>query len=320
MSLASDTVIERRHLRRRVIFWRVVAAVLALVAIGVGASRFAGRVKADEPHIARIKVSGIILDDADFNAMLDRLAKSNAKAVILDIDSPGGGAAASEEIYDHLRKVGATRPIVAVDGSLAASGGYMVSLAADHIVARNSSAVGSIGVIFENPNVTELLDRVGVKMEVVKSSPLKASPNPFEVTPPAATAAMQALIADTFAWFKNLVKERRHLSDAELAEVTDGRVFAGDQAVKLKLIDGVGGEDEALDWLKTAKGIDTSLPIRDWNVERQGWVSRLTGQAMSGALSGLGLGGVADILSAVDGPARGLVPSGLLALWRPLGG
>ncbi|MBV8765223.1 MAG: S49 family peptidase, partial [Hyphomicrobiales bacterium] len=177
MSMSSDTMVERRHLRRRVTFWRIVAALLAIIAIVIGASRLS-RVGAESvAHIARVRVNGIILDDADFTRMLDRLAKSNAKAVLLDIDSPGGGAAASEEIYEHLRKVGEKRPIVAIDRSLAASGGYMVSLAADHIVARNSSAVGSIGVIFQNPNVTQLLGTLGVKMEVIKSSPLKASPN-----------------------------------------------------------------------------------------------------------------------------------------------
>jgi protease-4 len=318
MSMASDTAIERRYLRRRVTFWRVVAAVLAIVAIGIAASRFAGTLKADTPHIARVRVSGIIVDDTDFIRMLDRLAKSNAKAVILDIDSPGGGAAASEEIYEHLRKVGKTRPIVAVDGSLAASGGYMVSLAADHILARNASAVGSIGVIFQNPNIVQLLDHVGVKMEVIKSSPLKASPNPFEVTPPAATAAMQALVGDTFAWFKGLVKERRHLDDAQLAQVADGRIFAGSEAASLKLIDGIGGEDEALAWLKSAKGIDTDLPIRDWRAARRGWVERLAGQAMAGALAGLGLDGAATLLSAAAAPARLRAAGGLLTLWQPV--
>ena len=211
MSMSSDAMVERRYLRRRVTFWRVVAGLIAIIAIFIGASRLTGIGAENVAHIARVRVNGIILDDADFTRMLDRLAKSNAKAVLLDIDSPGGGAAASEEIYEHLRKVGEKRPIVAIDRSLAASGGYMVSLAADHILARNSSAVGSIGVIFQNPNVTQLLGTLGVKMEIIKSSPLKASPNPFEVTPPEATAAMNALVVDTFSWFKNLVRERRHL-------------------------------------------------------------------------------------------------------------
>jgi protease-4 len=319
MSMSSDAMVERRQLRRRVTFWRVVAGLLAIAAIFVAASRLAGVAAENVAHIARVRVSGIILDDADFTRMLDRLAKSNAKAVLLDIDSPGGGAAASEEIYEHLRKVGEKRPIVAIDGSLAASGGYMVSLAADHILARNSSAVGSIGVIFQNPNVTQLLGTLGVKMEMIKSSPLKASPNPFETTPPEATSAMAALVGDTVSWFKNLVRERRHLDPEALAKVADGRVFTGSQAVSLKLIDGIGGEDEALAWLKSDKGIDTNLPIRNWTAGHGGWLRRLTGDAMMGALSELGLADASKILSAASGPIRTQAASGLLALWQPMG-
>jgi protease-4 len=298
--------------------WRVIAALLAIVAIIVGSSRFAENLP-DKAHIARVKVTGIILDDPKFISMLDRLAKSEAKAVLLDIDSPGGGAAASEEIYEHLRKVGEKRPIVAIDGSLAASGGYMVSLAADRIYARNSSAVGSIGVIFQNPNVTQMLGTLGVKMEVIKSSPLKASPNPFELTPPEATAAMQSLVGDTFAWFKNLVRERRRLDGGDLDKVTDGRVFAGSQAVDLKLIDGIGGEQEALAWLKSDKGIDTDLSIRDWTPRSESWIARLAGEATMGALAELGLADASHLLSAAGGPVRAQVMSGLLAMWRPMG-
>jgi protease-4 len=319
MSMSSDAMVERRYLRRRVTFWRVVAGLLAIVAIFIGASRLSGITAESVAHIARVRVSGIILDDVEFTRMLDRLAKSNAKAVLLDIDSPGGGAAASEEIYEHLRKVGEKRPIVAIDGSLAASGGYMVSLAADHILARNSSAVGSIGVIFQNPNVTQLLGTLGVKVEMIKSSPLKASPNPFEPTQPEASAAMNALVGDTFAWFKNLVRERRHLEPDALAKVADGRVFSGSQAVTLKLIDGIGGEDEALAWLKRDKGIDTTLPIRNWTAKHGGWLRRLTGDAMMGALSELGLANASKILSAASGPMQSQAASGLLALWQPMG-
>jgi protease-4 len=318
MSMTSDMVVERRSLRRRVTFWRVTAALLAIIAIAVGASRYASSL-GDKPHIARVRVGGIILDNVEFTRMLERLAKSSAKAILLEIDSPGGGAAASEAIYELLRKAGETRPIVAIDGSLAASGGYMVSLAADRIYARNSSAVGSIGVIFQNPNMTQMLGTIGVKMEIIKSSPLKASPNPFEVTPPEATAAMTALVGDTFAWFKNLVHERRHLDGADLDKVADGRVFTGSQALSLKLIDAIGGEQDALAWLKSDKGIDTNLPIRDWTAERRGWLSRLAGQATAGALSQLGFADAPQILSAASEPMRSQVMSGLLAMWRPLG-
>ena len=131
--------------------------------------------------------------------------------------------------------------MVVVDG-LAASGGYITAVAADHIVAQETSLVGSIGVLFQYPNVTDLLKTVGVKIETIKSSPLKAAPNGFEPTSPEARAAIEAIVLDTYAWFSDLVQERRHLDDATLDKVADGRVFTGRQALPLKLIDELGDE------------------------------------------------------------------------------
>jgi len=138
------------------------------------------------------------------------------------------------------------------------------------------------------------------------------------VTPPEATAAMAALVGDTFAWFKNQVRERRHLDDETLAKVTDGRIFAGSQAVSLKLIDGIGGEQEALDWLKSEKGIDIDLPIRNWTAKREGWLRRLTGETASAVLSRLGLADASRLISAASEPLRAQVTSGLLVLWQPM--
>jgi protease-4 len=174
-------------------------------------------------------------------------------------------------------------------------------------------------VIFQSPNMTQMLGNIGVKFEVIKSSPLKASPNAFEVTPPEATAAMTALVGDTFSWFKNLVGERRHLGGSDLDKVADGRVFTGAQALNLKLIDAIGGDEEALAWLKSEKGVDTNLPIRDWSAERKSWLQRMVGAATAGTLSLLGLADASQLVSAVSEPMRTQVMSGLLAMWRPLG-
>ena len=108
--------------------------------------------------------------------------------VIVHIDSPGGTTAGSEQLYDSLRAVAAKKPMVVVVDGLAASGGYIAAMAADHIVAQDTSLVGSIGVLFQYPNFTELLKTIGVKVEEVKSSPLKAAPNGFEPTSPEAHA------------------------------------------------------------------------------------------------------------------------------------
>ena len=171
----------------------------------------------------------------------------------MHINSPGGTTAGSEQLYDALMRLKAKKPLVVVVEGLAASGGYITAIAADHIVAQQSSLVGSIGVLFQFPNFTELMKTVGVKVEEVKSSPLKAAPNGFEPTSPEARAALDALVKDSYAWFRGLVKERRGMDDALLEKVADGRVFTGRQAVELKLVDQLGDEKTAVAWLVAAE-------------------------------------------------------------------
>jgi protease-4 len=189
---------------------------------------------------------------------------SSAKAVIVHINSPGGTVAGSEELYESLIKVKAKKPMVVVVDGLAASGGYIAAMASDRIVAQQSAIVGSIGVIFQYPNVTELLKTIGVQVESIKSSPLKAAPSGYEPTSPEARAAVESIVRDSFDWFKGLVRDRRHLDDASLQKVSDGRVFTGRQAVELKLIDGLGDEQAAIDWLSKRRNIDPKTRSRDY--------------------------------------------------------
>jgi protease-4 len=209
---------------------------------------------------------------------------------------------------------------VVVEG-LAASGGYITAVAADHIVAQQSSLVGSIGVLFQYPNLTELLKTVGVKVEEVKSSPLKAAPNGFEPTSPEARAALDALVKDSYAWFRGLVKERRGMDDALLEKVADGRVFTGRQAVDLKLIDQLGDEKTALAWLVANKNVKGDLPVRDYKLSPRFGDLTFLRTAASIALDALGLGSIArhieqaGVAQAVD--RLGL--DGMLALWHPAG-
>ena len=240
MSLDSDVIVDRRRIRRKLTFWRVVAALVAIAAIvtvGVIATPGGRGAFTSSGSIARVNIEGLIRSDQDRVEALERLEKSQAAAVIVHINSPGGTTAGSEQLYDALVRLKAKKPLVVVVEGLAASGGYITAIAADHIVAQQSSLVGSIGVLFQFPNFTELLKTVGVKVEEVKSSPLKAAPNGFEPTSPEARAALDALVKDSYAWFRGLVKDRRGMDDALLEKVADGRVFTGRQAVDLKLID-----------------------------------------------------------------------------------
>jgi len=209
---------------------------------------------------------------------------------------------------------------VVVEG-LAASGGYIAALASDHIVAQQSSLVCSIGVLFQFPNFTDLMKTVGVKVEEVKSSPLKAAPNGFEPTSPEARAALDALVKDSYAWFRGLVKERRGMDDALLEKVADGRVFTGRQAVELKLIDQLGDEKTAVAWLVAEKKIKSDLPVHDFKLSPRFGDLTFLRTAASITLDALGLGLVArqieqaGVAQAVD--RLGL--DGMLALWRPTG-
>src|SRR5689334_6126541 len=175
MSLDSDVIVDRRRLRRKLTFWRVLAALIAIAAIvgtGMLATPAGRRALTSSGSIARVTINGLIRSDQERVEALDRLADSNVAAVIVHINSPGGTTAGSEQLYDSLVRLKAKKPLVVVVEGLAASGGYITAIAADHIVAQQSSLVGSIGVLFQYPNFTDLLKTVGVKVEEVKSSPL----------------------------------------------------------------------------------------------------------------------------------------------------
>ncbi len=324
MSLDSDLIVDRRRIRRKLTFWRVLAAVIAIAAIAVigmmvspggrGAFTSAG-------SIARINIEGLIRSDQERVQALERLEKSKAAAVVVHINSPGGTTAGSEQLFDSLMRLKQKKPLVVVVEGLAASGGYITAIAADHIVAQQSSLVGSIGVLFQYPNIAELLKTVGVKVEEVKSSPLKAAPNGFEPTSPEAREALDALVKDSYAWFKGLVKERRGMDEAQLEKVSDGRVFTGRQAVDLKLIDELGDEKTAVAWLVAQKNVQKDLPVRDYQLAPRFGDLTFLRTAASITLDALGLSGIARQMEQV-GMAEAvdrLSLDGMLALWRPAG-
>ncbi|GGE32600.1 protease [Agaricicola taiwanensis] len=318
MSLDADALVERRRLRRRASLWRGLALVLIAVALGAIAWRVADGVGFGQGrHIARVSVSGFIGNARDYAKMFRRLENSSAQGVILVVNSPGGGVTASEALYEETRKLAAKKPVVAVFESLAASGGYMVGLGADHIVARRSSITGSIGVLVQYPNLTGLLDTVGVNMEAVRSSPIKAEPDGFGPTPPEATAVLETLVSDSYQQFRGLVSERRNLTGEELDRVADGRVVVGQRALDLKLVDELGGEDEARQWLAREKGVAGDLPIVDWKPSEGFWSGMGATSSMAAALAEvLGWTGLAADLRRGGANQVGVL-DGVLAVWHP---
>jgi len=325
MSLDADLIVDRRRMRRKLTFWRVLAIFIAVVAIVAVTAMVARRgdagITAGGNYVARVKITGLIRNDQERVDSLERLAKSrSAKAVIVRIDSPGGTTAGSEQLHTALKNIAAAKPLVVVVDGLAASGGYIAAMSADHIVAQETSLVGSIGVLFQYPNVSDLLKTIGVKVEEVKSSPLKAAPNGFEPTSPEARAAIEALVKDSYAWFRGMVKDRRKMDDATLDQVTDGRVFTGRQGVALKLVDQLGNEKTAVAWLEKEKGLKADTPVRDWQLKPRFSDLSMLHLATAVVLDAIGLGSIAQRFEGSVLAVERLNLDGLLALWHPPAG
>lgn len=320
MSLDADSIVDRRRLRRRVTLWRTLAliAFVALVAAIYTASGGTGLIGESRAHVARVTVGGVIRTDRERIRMLERIGRSGAKAVIVAIDSPGGTVVGSEQLYEGLRRLAEKKPVVAVVNGLAASGGYVAALGADRIFAHRNAIVGSIGVIYQNPNISELLKTVGVTVEDIKSSPLKAEPNPYSPTLPEERKVMEALVLDSYDWFRDLVRDRRKIDGADLAQAADGRVFTANQAMPLKLVDEIGGERAAREWLEKNKDVSSDLRVRDWRAGRLGSEFNWLGMA-AGAAQALGLPLAGALLSgdAMHNAAARVQLDGLLALWHP---
>jgi protease-4 len=321
MSLDADQIVDRRRMRRKLAFWRALTVVVAIVAIVVvaGIRIPEGIAGGTAGAIARVRITGLIRGNPERVEALERLGKSSARAVIVHIDSPGGTTAGAEQLHDALSELKKKKPLVVVVDGLAASGGYLAALSSDHIVAQSASLVGSIGVLVQYPNVYDFLKNWGVKVEEIKSSPLKAAPSGYEPTSPEARAALAAIVLDSYDWFKKLVRDARKLDDATLARVTDGRVFTGRQALELKLVDELGNEKTAVAWLAREKNIDPNSPVRDFPLRSRYRDLPFLHVAAVFALDTMGLTAIARGIeeSGMLSTAERLNLDGLLALWHP---
>ena len=217
-------------------------------------------------YIAEIEIKGEIYEDDHRSKILKKLQDDDsAKAVIIKINSPGGSIVGSEILYNELKEIAKKRPIVVLMNSVAASGGYMASMASDHIIAHNGTLTGSIGVLMQSAEMVDLAKKIGVNFKTYKSAPLKASPSPFEKTNGIVNAVVQSSIKDSADFFYELVKESRgsKLKKSDYKEAFDGRVFTGRQALAIGLIDEVGDRNSAIEYLKVKHKIDTdNIEIR----------------------------------------------------------
>lgn len=260
MSLDADAMADRRRLKRGLLFWRVLAILLAVAIVVVGLGRLS---VLGTDHIAQIDVTGLILDDPERDAVLRRAAEDRrVRAVIVRIDSPGGTVVGGEALYRSLRMVAERKPVIAEMGTLATSAGYMAAAGADHIVAREGTITGSIGVILQATDLTGLLEKLGIRTEMIRSGPLKGQPNPLEPMSPEAREATAAVVRAAFDLFVDLVAERRPLSREEVLALSDGRIYSGRQALDARLVDTLGGREAVRRWLAERHELPATMPVQ----------------------------------------------------------
>ncbi len=272
MVSATEAIIDRRQLRRKLSFWRIVTflvlagLILALFKASGAVNLFGAK---NQDHIARVKITGVITNDKPLLDLLDKLRKSKkVKGVILNISSPGGSTVGGEAIYEAVRDIAKVKPVTTSVGTLAASAGYMIAAASDHIVARRSSIVGSIGVIFQYGDASKLLEKIGVAVKEIKSSPLKAEPSPFHPASEEAREMINKVVRDSYDWFVDLVAERRKMDRQTTLKLADGSIYSGSQGIINRLVDEIGDEKTAKKWLVEQKKLDKNLKIVSWKPER----------------------------------------------------
>lgn len=271
MPFTSDQIIDRMNLKKQMSNWRIVAVVsiLIIVALIVGSKNFKNvGIKGNSQYIARLKLEGIIVNDLARTEHIKGFAKDRAiKGIILHINSPGGTVVGGENLHTTILELTKTVPVAIVMDDVAASAGYMVATAGDYIVAHQGTITGSIGVIAQSFEVVELADKLGIKFNTFKSSPLKGGPLPTERMTPAMQDAMNNTIEELYNMFVSLVAKRRNIPIETLLPIADGRVYTGQQAFDLKLIDAVGNENTALEWLKANKKLAPDIKIIDLDID-----------------------------------------------------
>lgn len=308
-----DLVVDRLRLRRRLLFWRggaIAAFVLAwLVAGGQVLFHRGGLVGRD--HLVRVRVTGIIgSDNRKLIDLIDAAAKARAiRGMVLSVDSPGGSVSGGEALHDAVARFAARKPVVVTMGGVAASAGYMISVPAQRIFAGQSSLTGSIGVIMEAPDVSGLLERVGVRVDQLVSGPLKGQPSAVQPLSPEGRQMLQGVVADLFDQFVTMVADGRHMPVERVRALADGRPYTGRQALPLGLIDQIGTERDAVAWLARTQHLPGTIAVLDLKVpDSRRWIPRLM-HSMLGVILGEEWAG--SVVS------QGVVLDGALAIWKP---
>lgn len=248
--------------RRRYGGWILILVVIGVFAVWYsyqGQERYSASI-----NVGVLPLHGMILESQPWIKQLEAYRNNRRiAAILIDIDSPGGAVTPSYEMYMALKRVReeSSKPVVISMGSLAASGGYMAALGGDTIIANPTSVTGSIGVIMNFPDFTELMDKFGVRMNVVKTGTYKDAGSPYRHMTSKDADYYQGVIGDVFDQFKEIVVSERHLSSEQVSALADGRVFSGRQALDNGLVDGLGTFNDAKNLACDMAGLDHSTPL-----------------------------------------------------------
>ncbi|MEQ9619981.1 MAG: signal peptide peptidase SppA [Deltaproteobacteria bacterium] len=207
--------------------------------------------------VAVLRVDDVIMDDQIYLESISKIRDDDQiKAVVVRINSPGGAVGPSQEIYSELLKLGGEMPVVASIGSVGASGGYYIACAAEKIYANPGSVTGSIGVIAQFASYEKLLEWAKVDVEVIKSGKFKDIGSPFRDMSETDREYIQELINNVHSQFKSAVAESRNLSTAQVDRIADGKIFSGEQAKELNLVDELGTINDAINFAGSMAGIE----------------------------------------------------------------
>lgn len=235
---------KRPFLRGCAVVAAVVGAFLLLVAL---LSRVGGPALPVGEKVAVLPVTGLIAESEPTIEQLKKFAEDDSvKAIVLRINSPGGGVGPSQEIHEEVLKLRGKKPVVASMGTLAASGGYYIACAAEKIYANPGTITGSIGVIIQFVNVKDLIEKIGVRGMVVKSGPFKDTGSPVRDMEPGERELLQGVIDDVHGQFVKAVAEGRKMEPGKVREIADGRILSGAQALALGLVDALGNQEDAV--------------------------------------------------------------------------
>lgn len=317
MTQETEGILDRRRLRRKLGLWRTLAIIAGILFVGAMALISSGGAErlVQKSQIARVTLDGMITEDRKTIQLLKKLAEADhVKGVIVFVNSPGGTTTGGEAVYQGLRDIAAKKPVVAQFGTIAASAAYMAGLGTDHIVARSNSITGSVGVLMQWPQVTGLLDKIGVKMNTVKSGNLKAEPSPFSELDEENRTLFNQMIDESQHWFLSLVRERRKIDTSTVPGLEAGRVYSGREALAYKLVDEIGGEGAAVKYLVEKRKVPANLEVKDWKPKTDlDWPFPNALASYMIQVVGSLLGNVGKNLSPL--PASGL--EGLISLWQP---